>query len=207
MLKKLLLTFLILPTFCFGIREFTSVDEYLTFHGFEVPLPEQTDYFAALIDDHPNIKRIGEVRFHGGHLSELFLDCRKEIKVFSFDNMQHEHVKYGKGYISTTYPKRHTLIEGNTATSILTYAKKRPGLTFDLIIVDDSTDYVTLKSEIIDLMQFAHEDTILILKNVKNPEMRKAIKDCMRSKIMEQTGTFKHNKETLGIYRYAEKTH
>jgi hypothetical protein len=76
--------------------------------------------------------RIMEIGFNGGHSAELFLRNFPDAQVVSFDLGSHPYVPLAKQLIDKHYPGRHTLILGDSAKTVPSYA----GEPFDAIFID-----------------------------------------------------------------------
>ena len=206
MFKKFLLSlFFITPIFCHA----SPLDEYLSSHGFKqieghscLGNTTQPEYFLDLIAENPQIKVIGEIGFNGGHSSELFLMAREDTFVYSFDIMKHPYVLYGKRYIDTNYPNRHLLIEGNSLIALPDYHDKNPDLVFDLIFIDGGHSHEVALLDIRNMKNFAHEDTLLIIDDLRFPQVIKAWEKCIDEGIISHIKTHQSKHKIWGECRY-----
>jgi predicted O-methyltransferase YrrM len=108
-----------------------------------------------------NIKSVLEIGFNAGHSAELFL--KYSANVISFDIGDHDYLKYGKEFIDTAYPGRHTLILGNSTLTIPEYSSANPDKNFDLIFIDGAHDYVTANTDLVNCKKLSHGKTIVIM--------------------------------------------
>jgi FkbM family methyltransferase len=92
-------------------------------------------------------KSIMEIGFNAGHSALLFLAITPpETKVVSFDLGEYAYVFAAKRYIDLVFPGRHTLVTGDSTTTVSKYEeqvahrmnnpKTAPPLRFDFIFID-----------------------------------------------------------------------
>jgi FkbM family methyltransferase len=92
-------------------------------------------------------KSIMEIGFNGGHSALLFLAITPPTtKVVSFDLGEYAYVFAAKRYIDSVFPGRHTLVTGDSMTTVAKYEEQvahrmknpltAPPLRFDFIFVD-----------------------------------------------------------------------
>jgi predicted O-methyltransferase YrrM len=120
------------------------------------------DYFAR----QPAVKEIMEIGFNAGHSAETFLSSNPTAKLTSFDLGEVNAMEYGKEYIDSTYPGRHTLIVGDSTVTVPQYKIDNPDKKFDLIFIDGGHDYGIAKSDFIHSSALAHSETIVIVDDV-----------------------------------------
>ena len=121
-----------------------------------------------------SVKNVLEIGFLAGHSAELFLKLNDHIQVTSIDESVLQSVSIGKEYIDLNYPKRHTLIKGNSNNILKTDLLTISQFKYDIILIDGSFKYDIVKQDIILSKQFAHENTIVIINNVlKNKKLMK----------------------------------
>lgn len=92
-------------------------------------------------------KSIMEIGFNAGHSALLFLAITPpETKVVSFDLGEYAYVFAAKRYIDSVFPGRHTLVTGDSTTTVPKYEEQvahrmknpltAPPLRFDFIFID-----------------------------------------------------------------------
>lgn len=141
-----------------------SLDQFLNEHGhheFEghlQDLPKQVDDILSYAKGFFP-RKILEIGFNAGHSADAFLK-EPYTKVTSFDIGYHHYVSLGKQYIDATYPDCHTLIMGNSVEVVPEFESSEK---YDLIFIDGSTDYETMKADLVNCKRFAHDKTIVIL--------------------------------------------
>ncbi|MFE7802873.1 class I SAM-dependent methyltransferase [Nocardia sp. NPDC057440] len=113
-----------------------------------------------------DVKVIGEIGFNCGLSSYTFLDANPDVLVYSFDMVEFDYVVPAKQYIDEMYPGRHTLIPGNSTTSVPEFAFANPRLKFDLIFIDGGHSYEIAKSDLLNMKHFATEKTILVVDDI-----------------------------------------
>jgi len=150
-----------------------SLDEYLKqfdierFEGYSAQVEQQVELLKKLASNN-NIKNILEIGFNAGHSAEIFLSSNKSATVTSFDVNRHKYTLLGKDYIDQTYPKRHTLITGNSLVEVPKFTALNPDTTFDLIFIDGGHQYHVAKDDIKNCCNLAHADTIVIMDDTIN---------------------------------------
>jgi predicted O-methyltransferase YrrM len=116
-----------------------------------------------------NPKNILEIGFNAGHSSEIFLKYSNAY-VHSFDigDHFHEYLKYGKSFINYKYPNRHTLIFGDSTTTIPDFSNNKNinNIKFDIIFIDGGHEYEIAYKDLINCRNLAHEKTIVIMDDI-----------------------------------------
>ena len=116
-----------------------------------------------------NPKNILEIGFNAGHSSEIFLKYSNAY-VHSVDigDHFHEYLKYGKLFINHKYPNRHTLIFGDSTTTIPDFSNNKNinNIKFDIIFIDGGHEYEIAYKDLINCRDLAHEKTIVIMDDI-----------------------------------------
>ena len=107
-----------------------------------------------------------EIGFNAGHSTDMFLSLDPRIKVISFDLLLHHYVYYGKVYIDTKYPGRHTLIGGDSKVSVPEFHSINNSIIADFIFIDGDHSEQGALADILNMKLFSNADTILLIDNV-----------------------------------------
>lgn len=145
-----------------------SITEFLKKFGFENLTEGHCQQVENEVNDlisltnKPNMK-IMEIGFNGGHSAEIFLKNNPTSTLLSFDLGCHQYVCLAKQYMDVTFPRRHTLIMGNSIYTVPKYADDYPDKKFDVIFVDGNHEYDVAIVDLKNCMKLAHKDTIIIM--------------------------------------------
>ena len=138
------------------------------FEGYSQQVKGQAGFLRNIVNN-KSINNVMEIGFNAGHSAELFLSSNKNINLVSFDIGHHIYVNLGKEFIDKTYPNRHTLIIGNSLSTVPEYFKKE-NKKFDLIFIDGGHDYHVAKGDIFNCKNLAHDKTIVVIDDTINNE-------------------------------------
>jgi len=134
------------------------------FHIFEGYSQQVSGQVKDLIEITQNGKiNMMEIGFNAGHSAEIFLQNNPELSLTSFDLGSHDYVLTAKEYIDNTFPDRHTLILGDSRSTVPLFVYKNPNTKFDVIFIDGAHDYDIAKKDIENCFHLAHKDTIIIM--------------------------------------------
>lgn len=108
---------------------------------------------------------------NSGHSAVSMLAGSWQLNLVSFDIGSHDYILPAKRFIDTYFPGRHTLIVGNSMTTINNYANITDR-KYDLIFIDGGHDK-NCYSDLINCKRLAHENTIVILDDYVEETLRK----------------------------------
>ncbi|MEH3156256.1 MAG: class I SAM-dependent methyltransferase [Gordonia paraffinivorans] len=114
----------------------------------------------------PGVRRVVEIGFNAGFSSHAFLSAHADVVVTSFDLGEHAYGSRAKAQIDADFPGRHTLITGDSLTTVPEYAETHPGETFDLVFIDGGHTYEVAAADIRNMARLADEDTILVIDDL-----------------------------------------
>jgi len=123
------------------------------YEGYSQQVPAQVARLRALVHDRRaalgrQTMRIMEIGFNAGHSAEVFLTADPDALVTSFDLGHVPAVTVGKQFIDEHYPRRHTLIVGDSTVSVPAFAQAFPQARFDLLFIDGGHDYAVAAADI-----------------------------------------------------------
>jgi predicted O-methyltransferase YrrM len=81
-------------------------------------IPQQIVYYIEFLLRNPHIKTVVEIGFNLGVSAAAFLAARPDIHVLSVDIGAHTYVLAGKRNIDAHFPGRHTLVIGDSTTTV-----------------------------------------------------------------------------------------
>jgi predicted O-methyltransferase YrrM len=143
------------------ITQFLNSRGFTVFEGYSQQVPGQVkDLIKLSNSSHIHVMEIG---FNAGHSAEVFLQNNPSLTLTSFDLGCHDYVSVAKEYIDITYPGRHTLILGDSTTTIPQYISNNINKTFDLIFIDGCHNYDIANADLQNCKSLANKDTIIIM--------------------------------------------
>ena len=193
-----------------NLVDFFKEKNITKFEGYSQQIKEQVEFLKNIVNDE-SINNVMEIGFNAGHSAELFLSSNKNINLVSFDIGVHRYVNLGKKFIDKTYPNRHTLIKGNSLSTVPEYFKKQ-NKKFDLIFIDGGHDYNVSKGDILNCKNLAHDKTIVVIDDTINNNNwlknwnigpNRAWKEAKDSNMIKEIGTIDFKKgrgQSWGYY-------
>lgn len=172
-----------LPILLEGLKNVLS--EYHVVEGGSFQIRAQMDRLRELVEKRKPTS-IMEIGFNGGHSALLFLAITPpETKVVSFDLGEYAHVFAAKRYIDSVFPGRHTLVTGDSTTTVPNYEeqvahrmknpKTAPPLRFDFIFIDGGhQDDIPIKDILNSHRLVRDEDTIVAIDDICRDKQRHA---------------------------------
>jgi predicted O-methyltransferase YrrM len=127
--------------------------------------PEELE-FLYKIAKHNNVQRVGEIGFHTGLSCYAFLKANRYVQVTSFDIGSHPYISIAKKIVDRRFPGRHTLVYGDSTSTVPEFKSKNPGMMFDLIFIDGGHEYATAQADISNMKALAHPYTIVIIDDL-----------------------------------------
>ena len=124
--------------------------------------PEYVIALFNLVNNSTNIVDAIEIGMNSGHSAVSMLSGSWQLNLVSFDLGSHNYVLSAKRFIDTYFPGRHTLIIGNSMTTINNYANITDR-KYDLIFIDGGHDKNCCYSDLVNCKRLAHSSTLIIL--------------------------------------------
>jgi predicted O-methyltransferase YrrM len=128
---------------------------------------EQGDWFKCLLEGNPGIRRVVEVGFNAGHSSHAFLSARDDISVVSFDICAHSYVPLAKDYLDKMFPRRHSLVIGDSRETLPAYHRDHPADAFDLAFIDGGHGYDVVSADLRNVLQVIHPSALIVMDDLK----------------------------------------
>lgn len=142
-----------------------------------------------------NPKIVVETGFNAGHSSCIFLNHSDAI-VYSFDEAKWDYVDEAYNILieifSITTDRLH-LIKGDSKETIPKFFKKNK-FKIDLAFIDGGHDYDTCYSDLLHIHKRMAKGGVIILDDVNNQNVKKAIKDMKMGEKFTEFGKLKSMK-------------
>lgn len=133
---------------------------------FERGADEAEQTYLSSLATRESTKLICEVGFNAGFSSWAFLDASPDTTVVSFDLAAYDYSDAAEAHIDEHFPGRHTLIRGDSHTTIAAYAKEHPDVRFDVIFIDGDHSVEGARADLDDLRPLATADSIVIMDDI-----------------------------------------
>ena len=156
--------------------------------GHSGQISEQTLFFVKLVNTSRFIKTVCETGFNAGHSSLSWLSGNPNTKVYSFDLGSFYYSRQMASFLQKQFPKRLTVIWGDSKVTIPTFVKENPRLKCDLIYIDGGHGYPEAKADLKNFQVMAKSASLLLLDDVlvvKHPGVSKALAEEVEEKHVE----------------------
>lgn len=160
-----------------------AISEYHIVEGGSYQISAQVARLCELVHKRAP-KSIMEIGFNAGHSALLFLaNTPPETKVVSFDLGEYAYVFAAKRYIDSVFPGRHTLVTGDSTTTIPKYEEQvahrmkdpttAPPLRFDFIFIDGGHQNDIPMKDILNSQRLARDEhTIVAMDDISRDPSR-----------------------------------
>ena len=123
-------------------------------------------FLAGFVRRHVMVGLVAEIGFNAGLSATAFLLGRQDVRVVSFDSMDHGYVQAAKALVDGTFGGRHELVGGDSKTSVPQYAKRNPGKVVDFLFVDGGHDFTTALTDLTNGALLAHPGTVVMIDDL-----------------------------------------
>lgn len=144
------------------LNEFLKTEGVLITEGHIGECQDYVNTLFNIVNNSKNIVDAIEIGMNSGHSAVTMLSGSWQLNLVSFDLGSHNYVLTAKKFIDTYFPGRHTLIIGNSMTTVNNYANITDR-KYDLIFIDGGHDKNCCYSDLINCKRLAHENTLIIL--------------------------------------------
>ena len=117
-------------------------------------------------------KNIIEIGFNAGHSTLLFLLSNPENKIVCFDICLKKYVKPCFEYLSSIFPGRLTLIEGNSNDTIRSFKDENKNTKYDIIHIDGSHDFNVANGDFFVTLGMTRKGSFLIFDDIFIPHLK-----------------------------------
>ncbi|MGZ8179564.1 class I SAM-dependent methyltransferase [Williamsia sp. SKLECPSW1] len=180
-----------------GFQQLQDIVADARSHGQYVEGSADATELASLtaLAERPGVRRVVEIGFNAGFSSHAFLSASPEIEVTSFDLGEHGYGARAKEQIDADFPGRHTLIVGDSSTTVPQFADAHPGETFDLIFIDGGHTYEVAAADIRNMRRLADDASVVVIDDLLphrpwGDGVIRAWDEATRTGLVVQTGLF-----------------
>ncbi|MFC8177433.1 class I SAM-dependent methyltransferase [Rhodococcus sp. NPDC057297] len=122
-------------------------------------------YLSSLAAD-DGVELICEIGFNAGFSTWAFLSASPTVTVVSFDLAEYEYSDAAKAHIDELFPGRHTLIRGDSHSTVTEYARSNPDVRFDVVFVDGDHSLDGARADLADARAFSTTDTVVVMDDI-----------------------------------------
>jgi hypothetical protein len=124
--------------------------------------PKQLAYLA---DAARGARLVGEIGFNTGLSAHAFLGAGA-ARVVSFDLGDHRYTPLAKKLVDRKFPGRHTMIWGDSRTTVPEFTACNPGVRFDVVFIDGGHDYEIAKADITNMKPLCTDTTVVVMDDL-----------------------------------------
>lgn len=111
----------------------------------------------------PHCRTVCEVGLNAGHSSVLWMEACPSAQAVLFDLPYKKWSQATFDFLRKQYVGRVTITEGNSLITIPDYLHQHPNTRCDVIAIDGSKEAAVRFQDFLNMEQFAHKDTLLLL--------------------------------------------
>ncbi len=146
-------------------------------------LGDEAKFLHDFITKH-NCKDVMEIGFNGGLSSYVILSTKPDVNLISFDIGEHPYVLNAKKLIDEFFPRRHTLIIGDSVNTLPMYNSSK----FDMIFVDGDHKEEAVEKDITNSLTLLKPGGFIIADDYyqkENVGVDKAVNNLIQSKVVK----------------------
>jgi predicted O-methyltransferase YrrM len=113
-----------------------------------------------------NTRLVGEIGFNAGFSSHALLRAHPDLQVISYDLGQRRSTRAAKRLVDQRFPRRHTLIWGDSRNTVPEFKASNPAVRFDLVFIDGGHSYEVAKADIVNMKPLCTEKTVVIVDDL-----------------------------------------
>jgi predicted O-methyltransferase YrrM len=167
----------------------------------------QSDWMIGFLQARPEIKKIAEIGFNGGHSACTFLQARSDITVVSFDLGEHTYLQKARRFINKRFPNRHELIIGDSKATVPEFRVANPDEKFDLVFIDGGHSFEDAAADIKNFRELVAQNGVVIFDDFSptmatGTEAREAWDAAVSGGVIEQEGVAAVSNRAWAIGRY-----
>lgn len=96
----------------------------------------QSNFLTSFLKAHPEIQTVLETGFNVGLSAAVMMNANPNLTITSFDIFWFDCTRRAKLLLDIYFPKRHTLIAGNSINTLPTFFSQHPTYHPDLVFID-----------------------------------------------------------------------